>query len=232
MKWSIKTLNEWLIVALVFFGIMFGFDFIRGYMYFLSDNIHYLFNAHPTTFLLGIESIDAIAIFSGDEANGFDFNERTWSVFWNVIFYFFIGPFLLYLGFKNSNHEKMKPWYWYVGSVICLGSLLIVPTELLDIRVFENTKKSAEKSRINDLMRQELTDVSFAIVQYEILEDGLGEGFHLHELGLENLEFDYEIVNISSDTLIEIRISNQNVTDFSVIQEIRPYSKDLLRMRN
>lgn len=232
MKSSIKTINEWLIVIMVFIGLTFSFSFINSRVDVMPKDLHNLFNPYPTVNFLSVEVIDAINIFSGDEPEGFHFNLITMSVLFNVVLFLMIGPYLMYLGYKYGKSDKLKPWYWFLGAVICVGTFSIVPVEFISIRVFQNTKASAEESRIRDQMRAELADVGFAVAEYEILEDGIDDSFLIEDLNMENLEFEYTVENISSDTLISISVSNPEIPDFNVGMEVRPYNKNLMIQRN
>ncbi len=235
MKWPIKSSNEWLITISLFLGVIYLFGLFglnRGSVYMLPDSIHYLFDTHPTSNFLGIETVDAINIFRGEEPAGFEINKITLSVLCNVILYFMIGPFLLYLGYKNDTDGKIKSWYWFVGMVICLGSINIVPKELIDIKIFENTKKYAEENRNRDLMRQELLDLGFAVTQYSILEGGIEQDFQIDDLELKDLTFDYEIEDFAADTMVIIRASNTDDPNYFTTLDINLNNPRLTRLRN
>ena len=235
MKWPIKSINEWLITISIFIGVvyLFGmFGFNRGSVYMMPETIQYLFNPHPTSNLLRTESLDAISIFRGMEPKGFEINMITVSMLCNIILYFLIGPFLLYLGYKNDLEGKFKSWYWFVGMVICLGSITIVPIELVDIKVFENTKESAEETRIIDSMKQELLDVGFATAEHLILNKSEGNSFNLEYIEIDSFNYDYTIEGKQSDSLITIICTNPEQTTFSVKLEVYPDKEEVMRMRN
>lgn len=234
MKFSIRRFNEWLIVILLLILVPAVYSFIRGDVYLQPNNIHYIFNTHPTTITLGISTVDAINIFAGDAPLGFTINWETASMFLNVVMYLMIGPFLLFKGYKKAkvNENWAKPWYWYIGGVICLAAFSIVPIEIIHMQVFENTKESAAESRTIDMMRDELADVSFATAQYEILENGISESFTIEDLNLENLKYEYSIENIQSDTLITLAVSNPSIPDFTVKMDVRPNSQRIIKQRN
>lgn len=232
MKWPIKSINEWLITILLLFGIVSLFDFIRFSVNIIPENIHYLFNPHPTSNLLRTESLDAINIFRGREAEEFEINMITVSILCNIILYFVIGPFLLYLGYKNDSDGKSKSWYWFVGLIICLGSITIVPIELLDIKVFENTKEYSEESRIKDSMRQELLDVGFATAEHLILKKSEGKSFNLEDIEIDSFNYDFSIEGDPSDSLITIICTNPEQTTFSVKLDVYPDKEEVMRMWN
>jgi len=235
MKWPIKSINEWLITISIFIGIvyLFGlFGFNRSSDFIIPENIQYLFNPHPTSNLLRIESLDAINIFRGREPDGFEINMITVSMLFNIILYFMIGPFLLYLGYKNDTEGKSKSWYWFVGMVFCLGSIAIVPIELLDIKVSEKTKESAEESRIKDSMRQELLDVGFATAEHLILNKSEGNSLNWEGIEIDSFNYDYTIEGKPSDSLITIICTNPEQTTFSVKLEVYPDKEEVMRMWN
>lgn len=234
MKFSTRRINEWLIVLLILIILPMLYAFTNNNLNLLPSNFHYFFNMHPTTNILGLNSIQAIDIFGGKEPQGYAFDWYTVSMFLSVVLFLMVGPYLFYNGHKKSkdNADRAKPWYWYIGGAICIGVFSIVPVEIIHMQVFENTKESASKSRTKDMMRAELSEVGFATAQYEILEDGISESFKIEELNLENLKYEYSVERIESDTLITIAISNPDIPDFDVKMDVRPYDKRLLIQRN
>ena len=234
MKFSIRRFNEWLIVGLVAILIPVLFSFIRGDVYFLADKIQYIFNPHPTTVIMGISTVDAINMFGGDEPSGYSITWKTASMYLNVVLYLMIGPYLLFKGYKRAkeNEHRAKPWFWYIGGVLCLGALSIIPVEVIHLKVFQDTKASAIESRHRDLMRAELAEVGFATAQYEILEDGVDQTFNVDELNLENLNYIHSVESIQSDTLITLKVTNPDLPEYSVKMEVRPYSQSVLKQRN
>ncbi|MBD3616678.1 MAG: hypothetical protein HUJ22_08895 [Gracilimonas sp.] len=234
MKFSTRRFNEWLIVFLLLVLVTATFSFIRGDMYFLPDNLHYIFNMRPSTTIIGINTQDAIEIFRGNAASGYSITWETVSIYLNVVIYLMIGPYLLFKGYKKAqtNDNRAKPWYWYIGGAICIGMLFIVPAEITRMNVFENTKEAADKSRTKDLMRAELAEVGFATAQHEILEDGVNESFTIEDLNLEDLKYEHSVENVQSDTLVMISVSNPEYPDLGHRMEVRPYSQRILRLRN
>lgn len=234
MKFSIRRINEWLIVFLLLVLVTATFSFIRGDMYFLPDNLHYIFNMRPSTTIIGINTQDAIEIFRGNAASGYLFTWETASMYFNVVLYLMLGPYLLFKGYTKArkNDHRAKPWYWYIGGAVCIGMLFIVPAEITRMYVFENTKEAAGKYRTQDLMRAELAEVGFAAAQHEILEDGVNESFTIEDLNLEDLKYEHTVEYVQSDTLVMISVSNSEYPDLGHGMEVRPYSKSILRMRN
>ncbi|HET8864525.1 MAG TPA: hypothetical protein VFM80_02435 [Gracilimonas sp.] len=234
MKFSIRRVNEWLIVLLLFILVPAGLYFIRGDVNFLSGNLQYLFNIRPSTIILRFNTLDAITIFGGGAPSGYPFTWVTVSMYLNVVLYLMLGPYLLFKGFKKSrtNENRAKPWYWYIGAAICIGLIVIIPAEITRMYVFENTKVAADKNRTQDLMRTELTEVGFAAAQYEILEDGVNESFKIEDLDLNDLNFDHEVESVQSDTLLIISVSNPDLPEEDIKMEVRPYSESVLRIRN
>jgi hypothetical protein len=232
MRLKTKSINEWLIVIVLFVGVNYGFSLIRGGAYLLPDTIHYLFNYHPTSHFISIESMDAIDIFRGDEPTGFAVTKTTLSVLFNMVLYFMIGPFLLYMGYKKMSDEKLKPWYWFLGALICLNSLMIVPKAGVSLIVAKNTKESAAKSKTKDIARQELFDVGFALVQYDILEGDIDEDFNLAKLNLQDLKFEYQISEMKGDSLVYLKVSGTEYDDISSTLEINLNDIRKIKIRN
>lgn len=234
MKFSTRRLNEWLIVLLILIAVPILFAFTRNGLNLLPYDFHYLFNVHPTTNILGLATVDAINIFGGRELQGYVINWHTISIFLNVVLYLMIGPYLFYKGYKKAkdNPNRSKPWYWYIGGAFCIGAILIVPVEIIHMKVFENTKEGADKGRAEDMMRIELVEVGFATAQYEILENGVNESFKIEDLDLNDLNFDHKVESFQSDTLLIISVSNPDLPDEDIKIEVRPYSESVLRIRN
>lgn len=234
MKFSIRRINEYLIVLLLLILVPVGLYFIRGDMNFISGNLEYLFNVRPSTIILKVNTLDAIAIFGGDSPSGYAITWETVSMYLNVVLYLMLGPYLLFKGFKKAarNEDRVKPWYWYIGVAICIGMLFIIPAEITRMYVFENTLEAAEISRTKDKMRAELTEVGFELAQYEIIEDGVNESFRIEDLNLEDLKFQYSVESLQSDTLIIVSVSDPDLPDLKVKMEVRPYNERLLVQRN
>lgn len=231
MKFSIRRFNEWLIVVLLIILVPALAWLIDD---FLPRDVHYLFNPNPTTVLIGLASADAIDMFRGDDPAGFSLKWETVSIYLNVVIYLMLGPYLLFMGYKKAkeNEHRTKPWYWYAGVLICIGSLSVVPAEIVKLKVYANTTASAAESRVQDMMRTELAEVGFATAQYEILEGGVTESFTVEDLNLEGLEFQYSVENIQSDTLITLMVSNPDLPDYTVKMDVKPYSQSVLKQRN
>ncbi|MEX2605302.1 MAG: hypothetical protein WD361_13920 [Gracilimonas sp.] len=234
MKFSIRRINEWLIVLGILIILPISFMYVQEELNLLLYNSYYLFNMHPSTNIMAISVQDAIAIFSGEEPQGYSINWRMTSMYFSMVLYLMIGPFLLYKGFKRSkDHEdRRKPWYWYIGGAICLGGLSIIPTAIMHLYVFENTKESAAISREKDMMRMELANVGFATAQHEIVENGVNESFRIEDLNMNDLKYSYSIEETPSDTLLIIAASDPDIADHRFRMEVRPYNESVLKIRN
>ncbi|MEX0722543.1 MAG: hypothetical protein WD053_01630 [Gracilimonas sp.] len=234
MKFSIRRINEWLIVLGIVILLPMSFMYVQEELNLLPHDSHYLFNMHPSTSIMAISTQDAITVFRGEEPQGYSMNWYTGSMFFNVVLYLMIGPFLLYKGFKRSkdHEERRKPWYWYIGGAICLGALSMIPVEIMHLNVFENTKESAAISREKDLMRMELAKVGFATAQHEIIENGVNESFRIEDLNMNDLKYSYSIKGTPSDTLLIIAASDPNIANHRFMMEVRPYNESVLKIRN
>jgi hypothetical protein len=233
MKFSTERINEGLIVVLLFIVVITGIRYARGDVYFLPDNIQYALNIHPSTNILAINSQNAISIFAGKKVQEYSISWKTASMLLNVVLYLMIGPFLLFKGYKKAKeHEnRSKPWYWFLGGVICIGALTIIPYEIMRIRVFQNNLDNMEISRTKDMMRAELVDVGFATAQYGILEAGIDQSFTIEDLNLRDLNYDYAVESIQGDTLVIISVSTPELKE-EITMEVRPYSRKVLSWRN
>ncbi|MDZ7807776.1 MAG: hypothetical protein U5K71_11765 [Gracilimonas sp.] len=239
MKFSIRRINEWLILFMIVVLVTVGFSFIQDDWKLIPNEINYLFNIHPSTLIISLATIDAIDVFSGERAKGFSITWRAASIYFNVLIYLMLGPYLFFKGFKKakSNQDNAKPWYWYIGGAICIGSFMIIPVEIRHLHsyyseVYNSNMENVDKSRESDLMRTELAEVGFAAAQHEILEDGVNESFEIEDLNLHDLKYDHSVVSIESDTLLVISVSNPEQPDLGHVMEVRPYSESVLRIRN
>lgn len=230
MKFLTRRVNEWLIVILSFIAITVIFSATKDFISLYLKDAVYIFNPHPTTVIMGLDTVSAIEIFSGGDSLDYQFNWRTISMLFNIVLYLMIAPYLLFLGYKKARQKREfeKPWYWYIGGILFIGSLSIIPTSIMHITVFENTKERSTASRSLDMMRLELFDVGFATAQYEILEDGISDSFTIADLGLNDLEYQYYIKSIESDTLITIIATNNKYDTHSFRMHVKPYSKEPL----
>lgn len=210
------------------------FYYIRGELKFLPNDLHYVFNIQPATVILGHNTMYAIDIFSGNSPVDYSWSWRSVSMYLNVVLYLMLGPYLFLMGYKKAKHQenRPKPWYWYVGASLCIGSLLIIPSEIMKQKVLANTKTSAAESRQRDMMRTELAEVGFALAQYEILEDGIDESFQVEDLNLEGLKFQYTVESVQFDTLITLVGSIPDQPEVTVTMEVRPYNQSVIKQRN
>lgn len=239
MKFSTRRFNEWLILVMIVVLVPFGLDFVQSDWGPFPKAVDYLFNIHPTNIVIALGTIDAINMFGGDAVVGFSITWITASIFFNIVLFLILGPYLFFKGFKQAknNHENAKPWYWYVGGAICVGSLMIIPAEIRHIYsynsgVYKSNMEKVGQSRELDLMRSELTDVGFAAAEFEIIEDGLNESFEIEDLNLQGLKYDHSVESIQSDTLLVISVSSPERPELGQILEVRPYSENVLRLRN
>jgi len=239
MKFSIRRINEWLILVMIVVLVPFGFEYVQNNWNPLPKAVDYLFNYHPTNIVIALGTIDAINLFGGDAVEGFSITWLTASIYFNIVLFLILGPYLFFKGFKQAkkNQENAKPWYWYVGGAICIGSLMIIPMEIKHLYsyssgVYKSNMESVEKSRESDLMRRELTNVGFKAAEYEIVKDGFDESFEIGELDLEELKYVHSVENIYSDTLLVISVSNPEQPELGYQMEVRPYSESVLRFRN
>lgn len=234
MKFEIRTINEWLIVIVSFVLITMVINYFFDFTLVTSDGIWINLAPVPTAYALSHATINAIHVFSGESTSAIQIDRATLYVLIGILIYVFLGPWLFYQGFKKSvsKSDTGKPFYWYLGAMICLGSFMILPITLLSMKVAQNSLASANESRQLDHLRQELSEVSYAIAEYEILENGLSSDFSLNDIEIDGLTFTYELLTISSDTVVEIVGYNPENEKIRIIGEIRPYGDWVLKQRN
>ncbi|MAL18980.1 MAG: hypothetical protein CL670_04760 [Balneola sp.] len=232
MKSGIKHLNEWLIVVvIVILGSVGGSFFWGNGMVYNPIN---LFNPNPGVILLGLETIAAIDIFAGEVPNEIEVSFETLSVLFSMLLLLIVGPWLLYKGYKEyekGDPSKFKPWYWFVGASLSVISLASIPVLIISFQVFQNTKASADKNRVQDLMRQELQMVGFAVAEYGILEDGFDESFGIEDLELGVLQFEYSVEGTPSDSSIII-VSKKIEENSGKRIKVMPFSPEVMSYRN
>ena len=146
----------------------------------------------------------------------------------------FLGPWLWYIGFKKvkSNEHQAKPWTWYVGGIICISTLIIVPSTVLSMNTHKKSGVRAMESREKDHMRQEAFYVGFALAQYHLLTGNITEDFDFDNVDVPNREFEYEISSVSGDTLIEMKAISPNYDDMFLKVDIRPYGTPVMKQWN
>ena len=234
MKLPTRRINEWLILILLFFIIAFGVPYTLSEVFDIRPTSYNAVTPIPTVNIVGLATNDAINQFSGKPIVGFGLSKDTIFILTGVLLNLFLGPWLWYLGFKKaqtSGHQA-KPWSWYVGGIICLSSLVIIPSTVLSIYVHEKTWVSAMESREKDQQRQEAFDVSFALAQYHLLTENITEDFDLDELDLPKLSFEYEIVSVTGDSLVVLKATSPNYDGMSLTVDITPYKTPFMRQRN
>ncbi len=221
MKDKIKKYNDWLIILLVTFVLMFLIHQFTLAMYNASFPATKYFNPIPSTVLLEIGTIDAINIFSGSPTESAfpDYVPAlTGILFWSVLI-----PFLFVKGYLLSEkmEEDKKHMLWYpatslagIASVVMFGGLIT------SIVVFNNTGKSSEISTQQDDLRYELSQISLKATELMILpnefgggggtflgfqdEDGESRAIELSDFAEGDLQFQYEIKDAITDSMITV----------------------------
>jgi|AntRauTorcE11898_2_1112593.scaffolds.fasta_scaffold16828_2 uncharacterized membrane protein YccF (DUF307 family) len=233
MKFEIKFLNEWLIAIVLLVVISVTAVFYVGNA--TSNQLLQFFNPNHGMVLIGLETVDSIKIFGGEVPPAREINVTTISVLISVVFLLMAGPWLFYMGYKHfeDDNSKYKPWYWFIGAVIVLFAISAIPVTINSVRVFENTKESAQVSRTKDLMRQELMEVGLAAAELGALENGFNESFRVEDLEMADLKYEYSVENISSDSLVTIVSTGLKAEgDFSFKVTVNPYQRKVLSFRN
>ena len=234
MKLPIRRINEWLILILAFFIVTLGVPYVLSEVFGIKLLSYNAVTPVPTVNVLGLATTDAINQFRGKPVVGFGLSKDTIFILTGVLLNLFLGPWLWYLGFKKAqtSEHKAKPWSWYVGGIICISSLIIIPSTVISMRVQKKTAESAAVSREKDQMRQEALGVSFALAEYHLLSNHITEDFDVEEIDLPELSFDHEIVSVSGDSLMVLKTKSPNYDHISVIADIRPFGTPLILQRN
>lgn len=232
MKYLTNHVTEWLIVILLFVLITLIFTFSMDSHRITPSIFSYIFNPYPYSIIISIDTISAIGIFSGDEPLTYQIDGKTLSMLLNVILYLILGPYLLFKGYNKAKEtaDNKKPWYWFLGGLIVLFSVSSMPIVISQLIIFENSKEQSMASENLDKMRSELFDVSFEIAQYEIVQDGINPSFTMDDLELKNLEYNYSIDAIESDTLVRITATSSAYEDHKAVAEIKPYNRQQIRL--
>lgn len=233
MKFEIKTMNEWLIVVLIVIVSGFAVSFLWGNG--AQFNPGYFFNPNPGVIIMGLETVAAIDIFSGSVPEEISMNLETVSILISMVLLLMIGPWLLYTGYKQdekNDESALKPWYWFLGGSLSVFSLSSIPVLIISFTVFQNTQTSAEVSRSQDQIRQELQKVGFAAAEYGILNDGFDESFNLSDLDINGLEFEYITEGAVSDSSIIIVAPDLNGEGIGNKIEVMPFSAKVMSYRN
>lgn len=108
------------------------------------------------------------------------------TAFASILLTFVIGPSLwMYAEIKNQNSScedvLKKGISWYVGVIIVVASLQVVPTTFIKGVVFENTWNSAAESKVKDQLRSDLMKLGYEALEFYHLphdKGGGGNSFH------------------------------------------------------
>ncbi|MBO6537612.1 MAG: hypothetical protein JJ966_15425 [Balneolaceae bacterium] len=232
MKFLTRRTNEWLIVIGLFLLVSMAMGYIIGTYVKSPMSWNNLFSPVSTQLFLSHGYQNAIALFAGDALDPIPI-QTYFITFIGVVIYLILGPWLLYHGFISSrkNEEYKKPWQWYVGAIICIGSMSILPTTSVTMIVMGNTAISADKSRETDKLREEAFDVGFKLAQEKVkqMSDFSLTSFEKTYPKEQNLEIQFD--EVVKDSLYRI-ITKSGKSDLSVQVDVQPYEEDFLLIRN
>ncbi len=189
----------------------------------------------PSTQVNGISVIESINEFSGDETTSAFYKGAREGIALSLILILVVIPFLFVKGTLQSEIRENPTALWYTGSALML-IIVIMPiiAGVSKVYWFQNGKENSQMSRTRDIMRMELTDVSF-IVAEQILE--LNEISSMSELNIKdipkikNSEYPYKLVSNPNDTSVTITISSDKVNNFTATTIIRPYSDQIFKYK-
>lgn len=187
----------------------------------------------PSTQVNGISVIESINEFSGDETTSAFYKGARAGITISLILIFVVIPFLYVKGTIQSEKRENPTALWYTGSALML-IIVVMPmiAGASKIHWFQNVSEGSNNGRTQDLMRMELTDVSF-IVAEQVME--LNEISSMSEINAENIpeirnsEYPYKLVSNPKDTSVTITISSDKVNNFTATTIIRPYSDQIFK---
>ncbi|MEQ9092458.1 MAG: hypothetical protein RIE52_15295 [Balneola sp.] len=187
----------------------------------------------PSTQVNAISVIDSIHEFSGDETTSAFYKGARAGITISLILIFVVIPFLFVKGTIQSEKRENPAALWYVGSALML-IILVMPmiAGASKIQWFQNVNEGSNYGRTQDLMRMELTDVSFNVAE-QVME--LDEISSMSELTAENIsdirnsEYTYMLVSNPKDTSVTITISSDKINNFTATTIIRPYSDQIFK---
>ncbi len=187
----------------------------------------------PSTQVNAISTIDSIHEFSGDETTSAFYKGARAGITISLILIFVVIPFLFVKGTIQSEKRENPAALWYVGSALML-IILVMPViaGASKIQWFQNVNEGSNNGRTQDLMRMELTDVSFNVAE-QVME--LDEISSMSELTAENIsdirnsEYTYMLVSNPKDTSVTITISSDKINNFTATTIIRPYSDQIFK---
>ena len=232
MKHSTKRINEWLILIGAFVLLVIGFSYLRSNYILTIDSWINLLSPISSHLLVGHNTVNAMNAFSGKEFEEISF-QMIFMIFCIVTIYMIIGPWLFFNGFKLSrqNEDFKKPWQWYIGGIICIASLSVVPLTINSLIVAKNSNESYLTNRLQDNIRVELFDEAFKLAQNVIDEDydvtaDLSETTVLPET---NAIVSYS--EVISDSSYVLTVTHPD-HEFTITTEVYPYKDDFLIIRN
>lgn len=103
------------------------------------------------------------------------------TAFASILLTFVIGPSLwVYAEIKNQNSSSedvlKKGIAWYVGVILVVASLQVVPTTFIKGIVFQNTWDSAAESKAKDQLRSDLLKLGYKALEFYHLPNDKGGG--------------------------------------------------------
>ena len=87
-----------------------------------------------------------------------------------ILLTFIVGPSLWVYGelandAKTNTDTVTKGFVWYIGTVLVVMGLQVVPSTFIKAEIFQNTWTSADQHRENDRLRSELLKLGFDAVE-------------------------------------------------------------------
>lgn len=168
---SDKTKYKWLPWALALSVVIAGIVLTSNY-----GNWYFLAPWNPAKTLVATKSINEFAAGVPDTAPYWNLRLTALAV---LLVTFIIGPSLwVYAEIKNQARSSAdalsKGVVWYVGVILVISSLQVVPVTIIKGIVFHNTWEIAAQNKNKEELRSDLMKMGFEAVQYYYLPQRLG----------------------------------------------------------
>ena len=232
MKFLTRRINEWLILIVAFLLVYMASGYLIGTYIKSPGSWNNLFSPTSSFMLYSHSAMNAISTFSGNEIVNIS-TKTMFIIYCSVFMYLIAGPWLFYKGFVQSrnNEQFKKPWQWYVGGILCIASLSIVPTTIVSLIVYDNTMESAVESRIKDNIRETVFDAGYDLAIQVIkdkdtfsladFEQTFSQPSHITlEFNSTDQDSGFTVVGIYPDY------------NFRVQADVNPYNDDFIKLRN
>ena len=184
----------------------------------------------PSTQVLSISAYESINEFSGKNSGIYPYKGALAGITISLILILVIIPFLYVKGTLQSERRENPTILWYLGSALMFWIILVpIIGGVVNIYSFQIAKENSEKSKTQDKMRMELTDVSFVLAEQILELDDISEINIENIAKIKNSEFGYLLVSNPEDSSVVITISSNKLNNFTATTIVRPYSDQIFK---